>query len=443
MRPVIDRYQSDRGRQSRFAAAGVPVPQRTPERQARMVQSYQDWQAALAKLDFEHLSRDAQVDYILLKHQIQVELDKLRLREKDRDDAAAPPRKGRGQRDPTAIEGRPIGRAAVLLELAGEMVPYTPEELVAMAEREFAWCEAEMMKAAREMGFGDDWKKAVEKVKTLHVEPGKQPALIRDLALEAIDYLKKHDLVTVPPLAAETWRMEMMSPQRQLVNPFFTGGEVITVSFPTSTMSHEAKLQSLRGNNIHFSRATVHHELIPGHHLQGFMTVRHQTQRWPFSTAFWTEGMAVYWEMVLYDRGFPHTPEDRVGFLFWRMHRCARVVFSLNFHIGKMTAQQCIDYLVDRVGHERDNATAEVRRSFGGGYGPMYQCAYLIGAWQFRALRRELVDSGKMSEREFHDGILVQNRIPVAMVRAALSDEKLTSDYEPRWKFDSAVGNGR
>ena len=46
-----------------------------------------------------------------------------------------------------------------------------------------------MKKAAREMGFGDDWQKAVEKVKTLHVEPGEQPKLIRDLAVEAIDYL--------------------------------------------------------------------------------------------------------------------------------------------------------------------------------------------------------------------------------------------------------------
>ena len=46
-----------------------------------------------------------------------------------------------------------------------------------------------MKKAAREMGFGDDWKAALEQVKTLYVEPGKQPALIRDLALEAIEYL--------------------------------------------------------------------------------------------------------------------------------------------------------------------------------------------------------------------------------------------------------------
>ena len=57
------------------------------------------------------------------------------------------------------------------------MIPYTPEELIAIAETEYAWCETEMKKASREMGFGDDWKKALEKVKNIYVEPGKQPQL--------------------------------------------------------------------------------------------------------------------------------------------------------------------------------------------------------------------------------------------------------------------------
>ena len=56
------------------------------------------------------------------------------------------------------------------------MIPYTPEQLIALANKEFAWCEEEMKKASRQMGFGDDWKKAVEKVKDMHVPPGGQPA---------------------------------------------------------------------------------------------------------------------------------------------------------------------------------------------------------------------------------------------------------------------------
>lgn len=337
--------------------------------------------------------------------------------------------------DTSDIVGDPIGRESLLSELQSEMISYTPEELIAIAQKEMAWCESEMKKAAKDLGYGDDWKKALEHVKNLYVEPGKQPEMIRDLALEAIKFVDDHDLITVPALARDSWRMEMMSPERQLVSPFFLGGEVILVSFPTNTMSHEQKMMSMRGNNVHFSRATVFHELIPGHHLQGFMNARYKPYRSLFGTPFWSEGGALYWEMLFWDLKFPKTPENRIGMLFWRMHRCARIIFSLSFHLEKMTPQECIDFLVKRVGHERDNATAEVRRSFDGSYGPLYQIAYLIGGLQFYALHRELVESGKMKNRDFHDLVYKENRMPVEMVRALLTKQRLTRDFKSSWKF--------
>jgi uncharacterized protein (DUF885 family) len=337
--------------------------------------------------------------------------------------------------DPTAIVGDPIGRDALIIELASELIPYTPDELISLARREMEWCQREMIKASRDLGYGDDWRKALEHVKNLYVEPGKQPELIRELALEAIDFIDKNDLIGVPALAKQSWRMEMMTPERQLIAPFFLGGEVIQVSYPTNTMSHEAKMMSMRGNNPHFSRATVHHELIPGHHLQQFMNARYRTYRNVFGTPFWGEGWALYWELLLWDMDFPKSPENRIGMLFWRMHRCARIIFSLSFHLEKMTPQECIDLLVNQVGHEYDNAAAEVRRSFSGQYAPLYQCAYLLGGLQFRSLHRELVESGKMTNKQFHDTILRNNSIPVEMVRAILTNEKLDREYKSRWKF--------
>lgn len=341
---------------------------------------------------------------------------------------------------PEPIVGDPIGREALVEDLGFEMIAYGPEELVAIAEREFAWCEAEMKRAAGEMGFGEDWRAALEKVKTLHVEPGQQPALIRDLAREAIDFVETRGLVTVPALAKDVWRMEMMSPERQRVAPFFLGGETILVSFPTDAMSEEDKLMSMRGNNIHFSRATVHHELIPGHHLQQFMTARYQPHRRAFGTPFWTEGWALYWEMLLWDLGFPRSPEDRIGMLFWRSHRAARIIFSLRFHLGEMTPDQAIDLLVNRVGHERANAEAEVRRSFNGTYPPLYQIAYMMGGLQFRALHRELVGSGRMTNRAFHDAVLQSGIMPVEMVRAVLTNAPPRRDHRAGWRFAGEPG---
>lgn len=333
--------------------------------------------------------------------------------------------------DKTTILGDPIGREALLADLASEMIPYSPEELIEIANREFAWCEAEMKKASSELGYGDDWHQALEHVKTLYVEPGKQPGLVRDLALEAIDYVEKNDLVTVPPLAKATWTMDMMSPERQKFNPFFLGGEKIIVSYPTDSMTQDEKMMALRGNNIHFARATVFHELIPGHNLEFFMMSRYRMYRQMFDTPFWMEGWALYWEMLLWDRGFARGPEDRIGMLFWRMHRCARIIFSLSFHLEKMTAEECVKFLIERGGQEPENASAEVRRSFEGDYGPLYQIAYMVGALQFRALSKEV----KSSPREFHDAVLKLGPLPVEMVRATLTNKPLTADYRATWRF--------
>jgi hypothetical protein len=338
-----------------------------------------------------------------------------------------------GEEEP--IIGDPIGADGLQADLAYEMIPYSPAELVRIAEREFEWCEAEMRRAAADMGFGADWRAALEEVKTRHVEPGQQPTLALALAEEAIAFVEMRDLLTVPPLAKEVWRMEMLSPQQQRTAPFFLGGEVVQVAFPTDEMTHEDKLMAMRGNNVHFSRAVVHHELIPGHHLQQYMTARYNPHRRAFSTPFWTEGWALYWEMLLWDLGFPQTPEDRIGMLFWRMHRAARIIFSLNVHLEAMTPQQAIDFLVDRVGHERANATAEVRRSLVGTYPPLYQAAYMLGGLQFRSLHRELVESGAMSSRDFHDRILQGGNMPVEMVRARLLGTLIAPEHTPDWRF--------
>lgn len=229
--------------------------------------------------------------------------------------------------------------------------------------------------------------------------------------------------------------MTMLTPEYQLQAPFFLGGEDVWVAYPAESMPQDKRLMALRGNNRHFSRAVVHHELIPGHHLQHFYNTRYQPQRQLFDTPFWSEGWALYWEFLLYERGYAATPEQKLGMLFWRSHRAARILFSLSFHLGKMTPQQAVDLLVTRVGHERENAAAEVRRSFAGDYGPLYQAAYMLGGLQFRALHKDVVGSGKMTDKQFHDAILKGGPMPVSVVRSRLLGQAPKPGLPAEWKF--------
>ena len=49
--------------------------------------------------------------------------------------------------DKDTIVGDPVGRDVLQEALAAEMIPYSPEELIAIARKEFAWCRTEMIAA--------------------------------------------------------------------------------------------------------------------------------------------------------------------------------------------------------------------------------------------------------------------------------------------------------
>ncbi|KAK2593639.1 hypothetical protein QQS21_008643 [Conoideocrella luteorostrata] len=334
------------------------------------------------------------------------------------------------------IIGQPIGREGLLDELEAEVIAYAPEELIQIAHEQFKWCEQQMKAASTELGFSNDWKKALEYVKTRFVPPGEQPQLVMHLAREGANFVRDNELVTIPPLAEETYRTVMMPAEQQKVSPFFLGGPMIQIAYPTNDMTYDLKNMVMRGNNRHFSRATVFHELIPGHRLQIYQAQRHRSHRLLFSTPFFVEGWAMYWEFVLWQRGdFFVSPEDRIGTMFWRMHRCARIILTMNFHLGKMEPQECIDVLVNQVGHERSTAEGEVRRWLNGDYGPLYQIAYMIGALQLVDLRKEVLKSGKMTEKGFHDRILTYGPIPNELVRALVLEKDLKPDYKAQWRF--------
>jgi len=333
------------------------------------------------------------------------------------------------------IMGNPVMAEGLRADLAVEMIPYTPQELIAIGEQEFAWIDEQLHVTSRRMGFGDDWKAALEHTKNLAPPPGEAPAAIYDIANYSEDFIAKQHSITLAPLAREVWRLAMQTPENQLINPFCTGGEVTHLSYPTDTMSYKDRLMSQRGNTPHFNFPTVQHELVPGHHYQAWMFDRFNGHRALLSdTPFWVEGWALYWELQLWDANFPRNDPDRMGMLFWRAHRAARIVFSLNYQLGHWTPQQCVDFLVERVGHERANAEAEVRRSVQAAP-PLYQAAYLLGGLQLRALHKELVESGRMKAADFHDAVLIGGPMPIELVRARLLGQPLTRDYRSQWRF--------
>ncbi|MBM3861141.1 MAG: DUF885 domain-containing protein [Verrucomicrobia bacterium] len=341
---------------------------------------------------------------------------------------------GQKGKDEDPLVGEAIGAGALAEEIRFEWLPYAAEELIAIGQRELAWCEAEMRKAARAMGGGDDWKAAMAKVKADFVPPGEQDELVARTAREAIAFTKKHRFVTVPALCEETWRLTMMSPETLKTIPYAAySSQQMMVAYAREDMPQEDKLMVMRGNNRAFTRLVVPHELIPGHHLQIFQATRHDPYRQMFRTPFYVEGWALHCELRFWELGWARTPQERIGMLFWRMTRAARIIVTLKFHLGQMKPEEMVNFFVERVGHERLGATSEIRR-FIGRAPPLYQAGYLLGGLQLRALRSEM----QLPDQQFNDAVLAVSPIPIELLRAELRRSPLTRDARPSWRFDGA-----
>src|SRR5262245_2803924 len=77
LRSLIERYVADRGSLTRSYPVEI-----SPARQARFKQFYSDWLATLGKLNFDSLSQDGKVDYLLLKTHLIHEQQQLEIQDK-------------------------------------------------------------------------------------------------------------------------------------------------------------------------------------------------------------------------------------------------------------------------------------------------------------------------------------------------------------------------
>lgn len=356
-------------------------------------------------------------------------------------------------------EGNPfaIGRDRYAALLGFERIALTPEEMLAFGEQQLAALQAEMSaetakwlaqpgfalpadlpaELAAQAGGAGAWRLGVELAKRDVVPVGGQRDFVQQVADEAIAFVRAKRLYELPPLAVACWRLKLSDLETQKTLAFgYYGGEYMGVGAPLPAMEHQRKVEALRSNARPTTRTVVPHELIPGHHLQGFYAER-RPERAQWHSPFLVEGWAVHGEWLMDQHGFFRDPRERLGHLFWRLLRASRIVVSTRFHLREWTPAQMVDSMVEQVGLERSAAQAEVDRYMT--YSPLYQCAYLYGAWQIRQLREECrvqweaqardggaapTGAAGFTDERFNRELVEQGSIPLAFARMALLEQE-------------------
>ncbi len=59
----------------------------------------------------------------------------------------------------------------------------------------------------------------------------------------------------------------------------------------------------------------------------------------------------------------------------------------------------------------------------------------MLGGLQLRSLEKELVHTGKMTYKEFHEAIIRENYLPFELLRAKLLKLPLSKTQSSSWKF--------
>lgn len=181
---------------------------------------------------------------------------------------------------------------------------------------------------------------------------------------------------------------------------------------------------------------SVHHEGVPGHHLQFVLTAAypelHPWQRHLCHIHGYAEGWAHYAEQLADELGLLRDPAERLGLLLGQIWRSVRIVADIGLHTGRAippnalvaagewTPELARRMLVDLALVEPALAGFEVDRYLGW---PGQALAFKVGArlWlEARAAReRELGDA--FSLRDFHRDALALGPMGLDPLRALLT----------------------
>ncbi|WP_292026773.1 DUF885 domain-containing protein [Brevundimonas sp. UBA2416] len=179
---------------------------------------------------------------------------------------------------------------------------------------------------------------------------------------------------------------------------------------------------SLNQRGLYELPALTLHEGVPGHHHQ--IALQQEAEDGPYFrksvdvTAF-TEGWGLYAEFLGEEMGFYRTPYERFGRLSYEMWRACRLVSDTGLHWLGWDLEQARACFRDNSALAPLNIETELQRYIGW---PGQATAYKIGEIRLRAIRTraeaELGD--RFDIRRFHDALLVDGPLPMALLDARM-----------------------
>jgi uncharacterized protein (DUF885 family) len=175
-------------------------------------------------------------------------------------------------------------------------------------------------------------------------------------------------------------------------------------------------LREMHDNPVYELESLVHHEGIPGHHMQ--IAIAQELKEVPkfrkFSHAYtaYTEGWGLYSELSPKEIGMYQDPYSDFGRLSLELWRAGRLVVDTGMHEKKWTRQQAIDYLKQNTSNSEGDCIDSINRYI---VMPGQATAYKIGMLKILELREKARKQlgNKFDIRQFHEVVLTKGAVPL------------------------------
>jgi uncharacterized protein (DUF885 family) len=307
------------------------------------------------------------------------------------------------------------------------------DTILARGQKAFEETEALAQQVAQRIQPGaKHWTEVYEKIKDDHPKAdGIKQAYQAKIDL-AKAFVIEHKIATLPPgenvITIDTPpAMRRSSPfgTFQSVDAFGEGLQGKLVLTPIEDwMTPQQRKDRLRSHHNAWIPIIAVHEAYPGHHVDGLnRKANTRLLRKVVRESIMSEGWGLYTEEMMFQQGFLQGDDVRLTQLRNRLWRAARVIMDASLHTGKMTYDEAVTFLADKVRFDRYAAGLDVDMYT---VRPTYVLGYLIGMQEIEGIRKDYVAKyGEPSPpSEFYDRLLRVGSIPPALVRESLFAQK-------------------
>ena len=315
------------------------------------------------------------------------------------------------------IGNRPGGKALYAYLVRGHTTTdLTPDQIHQIGLDEVARIRARMDVEMKASGWTGDFAGFLNFLRT---DP-QFYATSREALLQQASEMAKRADGGLPPLFASlphlTYDVQPVPPQ---IEENYTTGRYNGGSMQNGVAAHYiVNTSKLDQRPLYELPALTLHEAVPGHHLQ--IALQQEAPGQPYfrrqaNVSAYTEGWGLYAEYLGEEMGFYRTPYERFGRLSYEMWRACRLVADTGLHWMGWTEEQARACFRDNSALAPHNIETELQRYIGW---PGQATAYKIGEIRLREIRaraeREL--GPKFNIRTFHDALLVEGPLPLALL---------------------------